>query len=136
MKPCRECGRVNPQEAAYCMTCAAPLSQEQPRQESARTEFRQEHREYRPGGTASGAQEGRFEKVAPVVEDFVFDVMRAGARLYFGVKDPEAAQDPYRRGGDRPTKLDRVERLKDIIAEARVAHRRRGQQSDSDRARR
>lgn len=132
MRPCRECGRVNPSEAVYCMTCAAPLSGEAPREERPWEEYRRDERSY---GAGRAERDNRFEKVAPVVEDFVFDVMRAGARFYFGVRDPEAAQDPYRRGGAKPGRGDRIERIKDIIAEARVAHRQRGRPADGDRTR-
>lgn len=144
MRPCRECGRVNPQEAVYCMTCAAPLTEDQSRKESPWSDYRRDEQEYGPqtsrsysqGDASSRQEDGRFEKVAPIVEDFVFDVMRAGARLYFGVKDPDQPPDPYRRGGRKPSKSDRLERIKDIIAEARVSHRNRWQQSDNDRTRR
>ncbi len=152
MKPCKECGRVNPPEAAYCMTCATPLTGEKPREEGGWRDYRREEPFYNTAtsstrtdnstasstskDTSSRTEDGRFEKVAPVVEDFVFDMVRAGARLYFGMRDPEAAHDPYRRGGQSPSSRDRFERLKDVIAEARVAYRNRGQQPNGDRSRR
>jgi hypothetical protein len=135
------------------MTCAAPLSAERPREDAGWREFRREEpfpnastSRNDNSSTATGAStdratteeetENRFEKVAPVIEDFVFDVVRAGARLYFGVRDPGAAQDPHRRGGQNPTVGDRFERLKDVLAEARVSYRNRGQQPYGDRTRR
>jgi hypothetical protein len=114
------------------MTCATPLSGEAPREERPWEQYRRDERSY---GAGRAGRDNRFEKVGPVVEDFVFDVMRAGARLYFGVRDPEAAQDPSRRGGAKPGRADRIERIKDIIAEARVTHRNRGRRADGDRTR-
>jgi hypothetical protein len=85
--------------------------------------------------TATSEDPNRFEKVAPAIEDFVFDMVRAGAKLYFGVKTPDAA-DPYRRGREEPTMHHRLERLKDAVAEARVEFRKGSHYPNGDRNRR
>jgi hypothetical protein len=70
----------------------------------------------------------------PFVEDFAFDVVRAGARLYFGMKDPRPPVTGYGQDKPEPDLRERFERLKDVIAEARVESRRRGRPgSDGDR---
>lgn len=132
MTPCKKCGRVNPPEATYCMTCAANLAHSAPGEETHRDDFgRQDrgpasHPSAPPGDEHD--EEGRFEKFAPLVEDFVFDMVRAGATLYFGAKDPNIAPDPHREGADA---RGRFERFKDAVAEARVEYRRRGQSGNS-----
>ncbi len=139
MTPCKECGRVNPAEAVYCMTCASPLVPREPLRE----ERAQEPRSYdaprtssQSGGQAAPAEDqNRFEKVAPAVEDFVFDMVRAGAKLYFGVKTP-IPEDPYGRGRMEPTMHHRFERLKDAVAEARVEFRKGPHHPNGDRNRR
>ena len=136
MKPCANCGRVNPAEATYCMTCGAALA-DAPKQEQrpwdrfTRGGPREEPRA-EPGRSGPRA-EPRVEKVVPLVEDFAWDVVRAGAKLYFGVRDPEGPPPEAQR---KRSPRDRVERLKDVIAEARVGHRRRGApRDDPDRTR-
>lgn len=141
MKPCANCGRVNPAEATYCMTCGAALK-DAPKQEQRPwdrfTRADRAREEPRAQTTQSDAraeprQEPRTEKVVPLVEDFAWDVVRAGAKLYFGVRDPEGPPPGARR---KSSPRDRVERLKDVIAEARVGHRRRGDpRDDTDRTR-
>lgn len=132
MTPCKECGRVNPPEATYCMTCAAPLGNASQASSGGQSRWEGFKREERgpesaptppPKSEADGV-DGRFEKVAPYVEDFVFDMVRAGAKIYFAVKDPNPPVDARSRQ-DRNFS-DRFERLKDAIAEARVEYRRKG----------
>lgn len=161
MRVCNECGRVNQADAVYCMTCATPLGTEKAPEQPKRAEptAREGWREFRreepfrgeePGADSSQQQrtyttepprqeprEGRFEQVAPVVEDFLFDVARAGARLYFGMRDPNAAAATQeRRGGKQPSMADRFERFKDVVAEARVAYRKRSDRgTNGDRPR-
>jgi len=139
MTPCKECGRVNPPEAVYCMTCASPMTPREPRREDRAQEqpsydaarFDAQSR----GNAAPDEDQNRFEKVAPAVEDFVFDLVRAGAKLYFGVKTP-VPDDPYGRGREEPTMHYRFERLKDAVAEARVEFRKGSHNPNGDRNRR
>lgn len=139
MTPCRECGRVNPPEAVYCMTCASPLAPKETSQQTSGPETRSydaPRTDTQAGAHAApGEGSNRFEKAAPAIEDFVFDMVRAGAKLYFGVKTPESA-DPYRRGREEPTMHHRLERLKDAVAEARVEFRKGSQHPNGDRNRR
>ena len=118
MKPCATCGRVNPAEATYCMTCGASLK------DAPTTERRSWEGTSGKEGAASQKQDPKrsaFERVTPLVEDFAWDVVRAGTKLYFGLRDPQGADEASRRARDR------VERFKDVVAEARVGHRRRGE---------
>lgn len=136
---------MNPPEAVYCMTCATSLSGEPPREERRWEEYRSDE-PAREGGRAQASysadsgsargEEGRFEKLGPAVEDFAFDLVRAAAKLYFNSKDPNQPFDPHRRGGREPSMGDRLERLKDVIAEARVTYRSRGEHASGDRPRR
>ncbi len=139
MTPCRECGRVNPPEAVYCMTCASPLASKETSQQARGPETRSydaPRTDAQSGAHDAPEQDSnRFEKVAPAIEDFVFDMVRAGAKLYFGVKTP-VADDPYRRGREEPTMHHRLERLKDAVAEARVEFRKGSQYPNGDRNRR
>ncbi|MDQ3855688.1 MAG: hypothetical protein M3281_04750, partial [Chloroflexota bacterium] len=120
MTPCRECGRVNPPEATYCMTCAARLPNRSASEPSHGDDsFSRREQRYEPevarATEVEHDDEGRFERVAPLVEDFVFDVIRAGAKLYFAAKDPaalEEARDQATQGGQRL----RFERFKDALA--------------------
>ena len=136
MTPCRECGRVNPPEASYCMTCATRLgkesgtmSGENPRWRTfGREETTQDTTRSYSAGSSSG-DDGRLEKLTPFLEDFVFDMVRAGARLYFAAKDPNPPQGTSDARGKDPGLGERYERLKDVIAEARMEYRRKGPSS-------
>lgn len=134
MTPCRECGRVNPPEATYCMTCATRLGNTQSREEPRWDDVsggQSKSESYSTGpSTPEPEEEGRFEKLGPLLEDFAFDIVRAGAKLYFATRDPsvvEEARDRSARGGRR----DRFERLKDAVAEARTEYRQRRYTGDT-----
>ncbi len=64
----------------------------------------------------------------------MYDVVRAGVKFYFGLKDPRGPRHARWTGRD-PTVADWLERLKDAVAEARVEHR-RGYDSRGDRGHR
>ncbi len=111
MKPCEDCGRMNPPEAVFCMTCGNRLqSTNGPRSERLGTDELNE----------------RLERIRPVIEDFAFDLARAGAKLYFGVKDPVTVNEAVERAKRAGTSRSWLERFKDVLAEARVEHLRRG----------
>ncbi len=130
MKPCKTCGRVNPAEATYCMTCGTSLK-EAPSQERRSSEDFSRRASSQSRGADPVPNEGPFEKAAPIVEDFVWDMMRAGAKMYFGFKDPSRAGVRDAQG----RRVNRFERFKDILAEARVDYRRRGGKPDNGRDR-
>lgn len=121
MKPCSVCGRVNPPEAVYCMTCGADLGKSQERASTGNTSAHEHNRD---------REEGILERVSPVVEDFAYDLAKAGAKLYFGIRDSEGAMESIRQNHSRRSKL---ERFKDVLAEARVEHRRRSGETPSRR---
>ncbi|MEJ7652812.1 MAG: zinc ribbon domain-containing protein [Chloroflexia bacterium] len=145
MTPCRECGRVNPPEAAYCMTCATKLGNNRAQREtrwedlSGSSSTSSGSSSGSTGGADSRATtdrdddgDGRFDKVGPLLEDFAFDVVRAGAKLYFASKDPSVVEEA-RTGHAARGGRDRFERLKDAIAEARTEYRRRAQPGNRNR---
>ena len=130
MQPCSQCGRVNPSEATYCMTCGHTLREARFQEEPERGSYRSRPRDFQTGGS----QHGRFEQVGPVLEDFAWDVVRAGVRLYFGLRRPDRAGSVYRTEHRDASVRDRLERLKDVIAEARVDYRRRGGGTNCNRS--
>jgi len=114
MKTCDRCGRINPPDAAYCLTCATPLA-------SGSSFWSRFDRGFSSGNVSSSRPTWR-DRLPVAIEELVFDLLKAMIKFYLYMRDGRTSA---RSGSPRSNLGYRWSRFRQVVSEARTEYSRR-----------